>query len=38
MRRTLLKLHLVLALAAGVIIISLGVTGSIMAFEPRSIT
>ena len=35
MRRTLLKLHLILGLAAGVIITSLGVTGSIMAFEPE---
>lgn len=35
MRQTLLKLHLVLALIAGVIITSLGVTGSIMAFEPE---
>jgi len=35
MRQTLLKLHLVLALLAGVIITSLGVTGSIMAFEPE---
>ena len=35
MRQTLLKLHLVLALVAGLIITSLGVTGSIMAFEPE---
>jgi len=35
MRSTLLTLHLVLALLAGVVIISLGVTGSIMAFEPE---
>jgi len=35
MRQTLLKLHLVLAMAAGVIITSLGVTGAIMAFEPE---
>lgn len=35
MRAVLLKLHLVLALAAGVVITSLGVTGSIMAFEPE---
>jgi uncharacterized iron-regulated membrane protein len=35
MRRTLLKLHLVLALVAGIVIVSLGVSGSIMAFEPE---
>jgi uncharacterized iron-regulated membrane protein len=35
MRQVLLTLHLVLALAAGMIITSLGVTGSIMAFEPE---
>jgi len=35
MRPTLLTVHLVLALAAGVVITVLGVTGSIMAFEPE---
>lgn len=35
MRRSVLKLHFFLALAAGVVIASLGVTGSIMAFEPE---
>lgn len=35
MRRSVLKLHFFLALAAGAIIVSLGVTGSIMAFEPE---
>jgi uncharacterized iron-regulated membrane protein len=35
MRAVLLKLHLVLALAASLVITSLGVTGSIMAFEPE---
>jgi uncharacterized iron-regulated membrane protein len=35
MRAVLLKLHLILALVAGVIITSLGATGSIMAFEPE---
>jgi uncharacterized iron-regulated membrane protein len=35
MRRTLLTIHLILALAAGVVITVLGVTGSIMAFEPE---
>ena len=35
MRSTLVKLHLVLALAASLVILSLGVTGAIMAFEPE---
>ncbi len=35
MRSILLTLHLVLAIVAGLVIISLGVTGSIMAFEPE---
>ena len=35
MRAAILKLHLVVALAAGVFLIVLGVTGSIMAFEPE---
>lgn len=35
MRPVLLKLHLVLALLASLVIISLGLTGSIMAFEPE---
>ena len=35
MRRALLKLHLVLALLAGAFLLVLGVTGSIMAFEPE---
>jgi uncharacterized iron-regulated membrane protein len=35
MRAVLLKLHLILALAAGLVIVSLGVTGGIMAFEPE---
>lgn len=35
MRSTLVKLHLVLALLSSVIVLSLGVTGAIMAFEPE---
>jgi len=35
MRKLLFNLHLILALAAGVFILILGVTGSIMAFEPE---
>ncbi len=35
MRRLILTLHLVVALAAGVFLLILGVTGSIMAFEPE---
>ncbi len=35
MRRLLFNVHLYLALAAGVFVIILGVTGSIMAFEPE---
>lgn len=35
MRSTLLKLHLILAMVAGVFITVLGVTGAIMAFEPE---
>jgi uncharacterized iron-regulated membrane protein len=35
MRALILKVHLILALAAGVVITSLGVTGGIMAFEPE---
>jgi uncharacterized iron-regulated membrane protein len=35
MRALVLKIHLLLALAAGAVITSLGVTGSIMAFEPE---
>ncbi len=35
MRSTLVRLHLILALLSGVVILSLGVTGSIMAFEPE---
>lgn len=35
MRAVLLKVHLILALAAGVVITSLGITGGIMAFEPE---
>jgi uncharacterized iron-regulated membrane protein len=35
MRATLLTLHLVMALLASVVIFSLGITGSIMAFEPE---
>jgi uncharacterized iron-regulated membrane protein len=35
MRHNILKLHFFLALVAGVVIVSLGVTGSIMAFEPE---
>jgi uncharacterized iron-regulated membrane protein len=35
MRSTLLKLHLILAMAAGVFITVLGLTGAIMAFEPE---
>jgi uncharacterized iron-regulated membrane protein len=35
MRALILKIHLILALAAGVVITSLGVTGGIMAFEPE---
>jgi uncharacterized iron-regulated membrane protein len=35
MRRALLIVHLILALAAGAVITVLGVTGSIMAFEPE---
>ena len=35
MRRILLQLHLVVALAAGVFLAVFGITGSIMAFEPE---
>ena len=35
MRKLLFNLHLCLALAAGVFVIMLGVTGAIMAFEPE---
>jgi uncharacterized iron-regulated membrane protein len=35
MRKVILQLHLIVALAAGVFIVLLGVTGSIMAFEPE---
>src|SRR5262249_8131761 len=35
MRRIILKLHLVAALAAGAFLAVLGVTGAIMAFEPE---
>ena len=35
MRHNILKLHFFLALVAGIVITSLGVTGSIMAFEPE---
>ena len=33
MRKVLLKIHLVMGLAAGLFLIILGLTGSIMAFE-----
>lgn len=35
MRRLVLKIHLVIALIAGVFLVLLGVTGSIIAFEPE---
>jgi len=35
MRRLILTLHLTVALVAGLLILTLGVTGSIMAFEPE---
>src|ERR1043165_533442 len=35
MRSIILKLHLVIALLAGALLIVLGVTGSVMAFEPE---
>ena len=35
MRKILLNLHLYSALAAGIFLVMLGVTGSIMAFEPE---
>src|SRR5580704_1527360 len=35
MRQALLTVHLILALTAGAVITVLGVTGSIMAFEPE---
>src|SRR5579872_7121583 len=35
MRNVLLKLHLYIALVAGVFVIILGITGAIMAFEPE---
>lgn len=35
MRSVLLKLHLVLALASSLVVLSLGLTGAIMAFEPE---
>ena len=35
MRHNILKLHFFLALVAGIVITSLGITGSIMAFEPE---
>jgi len=34
MRRAILQLHLIVALTAGAFIVILGLTGSIMAFEP----
>ena len=35
MRKVILQLHLIVALTAGIFIVILGVTGSIMAFEPE---
>ncbi|HKW18991.1 MAG TPA: PepSY-associated TM helix domain-containing protein [Terriglobales bacterium] len=35
MRRVILQLHLLVALVAGIFIVMLGLTGSIMAFEPE---
>ena len=35
MRSALLKLHLILALVSSLVVLSLGVTGAIMAFEPE---
>ena len=35
MRKLLFKLHLYVALAAGVFVVMLGITGAIMAFEPE---
>lgn len=35
MRRLILRLHLIIALVGGLFIVTLGLTGSIMAFEPE---
>ena len=35
MRRVILQLHLIVALTAGIFILILGATGSILAFEPE---
>jgi uncharacterized iron-regulated membrane protein len=35
MRRVILQLHLIVALVGGIFIVTLGLTGSIMAFEPE---